>query len=109
MSAASAADTFAASRFARMAFRRAICCSRTLTLSTSRMSTGSSRSSRYLLTPTITSVPLSMRACFPAADASILSFAQPDATARVMPPIASTSSMIAQALSAICCVSDSIR
>ena len=56
----------------------------------------------------MTSLPESMRACFSAALASILSLAQPESTARVMPPMASTSSMMAQALSAISCVSDSI-
>ena len=69
---------------------------------------GLRRPSRNLLTPTITSWPLSMRACFSAAAASILSFAQPDSTARVMPPIASTSSRIAHAASAMSCVSRSI-
>ena len=57
--------------------RRAIWPSRTFTLSISRMSTLSSLASLYLLTPTITSLPLSMRACFSAAAASILSLAQP--------------------------------
>ena len=56
----------------------------------------------------MTSLPESMRACFSAALASIFSLAQPESTARVMPPIASTSSMIAQAASAISCVSVSI-
>ena len=65
--------------------------------------------SRYLLTPTMTSSPRSMRACFSAAHSSIRSFAQPLSTALVMPPIASTSSMIAHALSAMSCVSFSIR
>ena len=37
----------------------------------------SSVSSRYLLTPTMTSLPASMRACFSAALASMLSLAQP--------------------------------
>jgi hypothetical protein len=83
--------------------------SRTLTLSTSRISTGSSLASLYLLTPTMTSLPLSMRACFSAALASILSLAQPLSTAWVMPPMASTSSMMAQALSAMSWVSFSIR
>ena len=69
----------------------------------------SSFASLNLLTPTMTSFPESMRACFSAALASIFSFAQPLSTARVMPPIASTSSMIDQALSAISCVSFSIR
>ena len=36
----------------------------------------------------MTSLPESMRACFSAAAASILSFAQPESTAFVMPPIA---------------------
>ena len=48
------------------------CCSRTRWLSTSRMSTGSSFASLYLLTPTITSAPESTRACFCAALSSVL-------------------------------------
>ncbi len=56
----------------------------------------------------MTSRPLSMRACFSAALASIFSLAQPESTALVMPPSACTSSMMAQALSAICWVSVSI-
>ena len=56
----------------------------------------------------MTSRPESMRACFSAALASIFSLAQPESTARVMPPIASTSSMMAQAASAMSCVSFSI-
>ena len=67
------------------------------------------RPSRYLLTPTMTSSPRSMRACFSAAHCSMRSLAQPVSTALVMPPIASTSSMIAHALSAMSCVSFSIR
>jgi hypothetical protein len=74
----------------------------------SRISIGSSLAGRYLLTPTITSLPLSMRACFSAALASIFSLAQPDSTACVMPPMPSTSSMMAHAASAISCVSFSI-
>ena len=68
----------------------------------------SSCSGFHLFTPTITSCAASMRACFSAADASILSLAQPDSTARVMPPIASTSSRIDHALSAMSCVSRSM-
>ena len=75
----------------------------------SRISTGSSFSSLKRLTPTMTSLPESMRACFSAALASMRSLAQPEPTARVMPPWASTSSMMDQALSAISCVSFSIR
>ena len=74
----------------------------------SSVSIASSTPSRYLLTPTMTSLPASMRACFSAALASMRSLAQPLCTASVMPPIASTSSMIAQALSAISAVSFSI-
>ena len=62
-----------------------------------------------MFTPTITSWPESIFACFSAAHSSILSLAQPDSTALVMPPIDSTSSMIAQALSAMSWVSFSIR
>ncbi len=68
----------------------------------------SSLASLYLLTPTMTSLPESMRACFSAAAASILSLAQPESTAAVMPPMASTSSMIFQAASAMSWVSFSI-
>ncbi len=108
VNACSAAATAALSRAALTWFRRAICDSRTDTLSISRISTLSSVASLYLLTPTITSLPESMRACFSAAAASIFSLAQPEATARVMPPMDSTSSISVQAASAICCVSDSI-
>ena len=108
VSAARHAFTFVASRVARIRARRATCCSRTLWLSTSRMSTGSSFASLYLLTPTITSAPESTHACFCAALASIFSLAQPLATALTMPPIASTSSMMACAFPAICWVSVSI-
>ena len=102
------ACTAALSRLARIAFRRATWLSRTAWLSMSSVSIAASSSSWYLLTPTITSWPESMRACFSAALASIFSLAQPLCTAWVMPPIASTSSMIVQAASAICCVSASI-
>jgi len=108
VSAASAASTVFRSRFAFTVARRLSCDSRTAVLSISRISTGGSFSSWYLLTPTMTSSPRSMRACFSAAHASILSFAQPDWTALVMPPIASISSMIAHALSAMSWVSFSI-
>ena len=74
----------------------------------SSVSISASSPSLYLLTPTITSWPESMRACFSAALASIFSLAQPLCTAFVMPPIDSISSMILQAASAISCVSDSI-
>ena len=66
----------------------------------SRISIGSSLSLRYLLTPTITSSPRSIIACRRAADSSIRSFGIPEATALVMPPIASTSSISFQASSA---------
>jgi hypothetical protein len=87
---------------------RLICASRTAVLSIWRIASGSSSASLYLLTPTITSSPRSMRACFSAAHASMRSFAQPDCTALVMPPIFSTSAMISQALAAMSCVSFSI-
>ncbi len=57
VSAASAAATACESRFAFTADSRAICASRTAELSISRISIGDSSSSRYLLTPTITSLP----------------------------------------------------
>jgi len=72
------------------------------------MSTLSCVASLYLFTPTITSLPLSMRACFSAALASIFNLAQPLSTALVMPPMASTSSMIFHAASAMSWVSFSI-
>ncbi len=50
-----------------------------------------------------------MRACFSAAHCSMRSFAQPLSTAFVIPPIASTSSMIDHAWSAMSCVSRSMR
>jgi hypothetical protein len=74
----------------------------------SRDSMASSFANLYLLTPTITSAPESMRACFCAALASILSLAQPLSTHLTMPPIASTSSMIFEAASAMSWVSFSI-
>jgi hypothetical protein len=74
-------------------------------LSTSRMSIASSLASRYRLTPTITSSPRSTAACRRAADSSIRSFGIPLATALVMPPMASTSSISAQAASARSAVS----
>jgi hypothetical protein len=82
--------------------------SRTLTLSTSRISTLSCAFELVLVDADDHVPPESMRACFSAALASIFSLAQPESTARVMPPIASTSSMMAQALSAMSCVSFSI-
>ena len=65
------------------------------------------RRARYLLTPTTTSSPRSMRAWRRAADSSMRSLGMPDSTALVMPPSASTSSMSAQALSARSSVSAS--
>ena len=91
-----------------MAFSRATWFSRTATLSIFSVSIASSVASLYLLTPTITSWRESMRACFSVALASIFSLAQPLSTAFTMPPIASTSSMIFHAASAMSCVSFSI-
>ena len=108
VSAASAFVTAVWSRLARSAFSRATWLSRTAWLSMSSVSIGASSSSLYLLTPTMTSSPESIRACFSAALASIFSLAHPLCTAFVMPPIASISSMIFQAASAICWVSASI-
>ena len=87
---------------ARTVSRRATCCSRTLVLSMSSTSTWSGSAERYLLTPTMTSSPRSTRACRRAAASSMRSFGMPESTALVMPPSASTSSMIAQARSARC-------
>ena len=73
----------------------------TIWLSTSRICRGSSFSSLYLLTPTIMSWPLSIRACFLAAASSIRNFGMPASMAFVMPPNSSTSSISAHALLAI--------
>jgi hypothetical protein len=56
----------------------------------------------------MTSLPESMRACLSAAQVSTCILAQPDSTALVMPPIASISWMMPQALSAMSWVSFSI-
>ena len=74
----------------------------------SRISIASSLASLYLFTPTMTSLPESMRACLSAAHSSTFIFAQPLSTAFVMPPIASISSIRLQALSAMSWVSFSI-
>ncbi len=65
----------------------------------SSTSTISTCSGTYLLTPTTTSSPRSMRACVRAADSSMRSLGMPDSTALVMPPSSSTSSMSDQAAS----------
>jgi hypothetical protein len=57
--------------------RRVICALRTALLSISRMSIGSSLSSLYLLTPTMTSSPLSTAACRRVAASSISRFGSP--------------------------------
>jgi len=96
------------SRAARTSRRRRIWLSRTAWSSMSREAIGCPSATRYLFTPTITSAPVSMRACFCAALASIRNFAQPLSTARVMPPWASTSPMIFHAAAAMSWVSFSI-
>ena len=60
VSAASAARARAGSRLPRTRSSRAIWAARTAALSTSRISTGSASSERYLLTPTMTSSPRSI-------------------------------------------------
>jgi len=85
--------TAALSRLAFVALIRAICSSRTV-LGTSRISMGASSFTRYLLTPTMTSLPWSMRAWRRAADSSMRSFGMPVSMARAIPPRASISSMI---------------
>ncbi len=65
----------------------------------SSTSTSSGFSTLYLLTPTTTSSPRSIRAWRPAADSSMRSLGMPDSTALVMPPSSSTSSMSAWAFS----------
>ena len=93
VSAFNARSQAAASRSRRTRSRRATWASRTAVLSMSSTSTSGSSSSWYLFTPTITSSPRSMRACFRAAASSIRSLGMPDSTAFVMPPRASTSSI----------------
>ena len=72
---------------------------RTATLSTSRISSFSSDDGLYLLTPTMTSSPISTRACLAAAAFSISSLGMPLSTALVMPPSSSTSPIIFHAWS----------
>ena len=100
--------TACGSRLALMAVRRLICESRTATLSTCRMSRSASSFNWYLLTPTITSSPRSIRACLRAADSSMRNFGRPSSMALAMPPFSSISSIKVQALSANCWVNDSI-
>ena len=88
--------------------RRASCPLNTAALSISRISTLSSLSEAYLLTPTITSSPLSIKACFLAAASSILSLGMPVSIACAMPPRSSTSSISDHARSAMELVRDSI-
>ncbi|MNT66312.1 hypothetical protein D3C72_2043700 [compost metagenome] len=97
---ASATSTAFGSRWRRVCSIRLICEVRTAVLSMSRMSIGSSFSSRNLLTPTITSSPLSTAAWRRVAASSIRRLGRPSSTALVMPPMASTSSIKAQAFSA---------
>ena len=84
---------------------RATCWRRTSVLSTSRISRGSSLSSRYLLTPTMISWPESMWACRRAAASSMRILGSPALMAAAMPPCSSTSWMWSQAL----CISSSVR
>ena len=87
-----------ASRVARIRSSRATCASRTPdVVDVADVDRVLLRSSRYLLTPTITSSPRSTAACRRAALSSMRSFGMPEATALVMPPSASTSSISAQA------------
>ncbi len=88
----------ASSRDDRTDSSRAICCSRTFVLSMSSTSTWSGFSGRYLFTPTIASSPRSTAAWRRAADSSMRSFGRPDATAFVIPPSPSTSSINVHAL-----------
>ena len=85
------------SRVARTRSSRAICWRRTSVLSIDSTSTCSGFVGWYLLTPTMTSSPRSTRAWRRAADSSMRSLGMPEATALVMPPSSSTSSMRAQA------------
>lgn len=80
-----------------------ICFCLTLVLSMRRTSKlDSSCLSLYLLTPTMTSAPESILAYRRAADSSMRSLGIPETMALVMPPISSTSLMIARASSASC-------
>src|SRR6266516_2959163 len=74
-----------------------------------RMSMGGSEASWNLLTPTITSSPRSMRAWRRAAVSSMRSLGMPASSAFVMPPIASTSSMMPSAFWASAWVRDSMK
>mmetsp|Transcript_20884 Transcript_20884/g.39199 ORF Transcript_20884/g.39199 Transcript_20884/m.39199 type:complete len:222 (+) Transcript_20884:845-1510(+) len=78
--------------------KRAIWLSRTFVLSMANTSTRSSFSNLYLLTPTITSLPESIRACLRAAASSIRNLGMPESTAFAMPPISSISAIISFAL-----------
>ena len=100
----------AVSRDALTDLRRSICASRTFSLSIERTSKSSSTPSGrlYLLTPTITSSPRSIRACLFVADSSIRSFGSPASIALAMPPSFSTSAINSRARSVSSLVSDSI-
>mmetsp|Transcript_7849 Transcript_7849/g.24632 ORF Transcript_7849/g.24632 Transcript_7849/m.24632 type:complete len:327 (+) Transcript_7849:1-981(+) len=108
LSDSSTCRTRALSRFARRRLSASVCSRSTVVLSMSSTSTCVPSSTTYLLMPTTTSAPLSMRACLRAAASSMRSLGMPLAMALAMPPMPSTSLMISSALSASCLVIDSI-
>mmetsp|Transcript_8330 Transcript_8330/g.15727 ORF Transcript_8330/g.15727 Transcript_8330/m.15727 type:complete len:231 (-) Transcript_8330:631-1323(-) len=96
--AASSSLTSSSLRVCFKLSNRAIWDSRTFVLSIARTSTRSSFSNLYLLTPTMTSLPESIRACLRAAASSMRNFGMPESTALAIPPSSSTSAMISFAL-----------
>ena len=104
------ASARAESRDTLIDLRRSICASRTFSLSIERTSNSSSDPSGrvYLLTPTMTSSPRSIRACLLVADSSMRSFGRPASIALAIPPSFSTSAINSRARSASSLVSDSI-
>mmetsp|Transcript_23350 Transcript_23350/g.40186 ORF Transcript_23350/g.40186 Transcript_23350/m.40186 type:complete len:217 (-) Transcript_23350:847-1497(-) len=99
VSASRACWTLAGSRVLRMETRRSTCFLRTSVLSITRVWIGSSFFGLYLLTPTITSLAESMRACLRAALSSMRILGIPDAMALAIPPNSSTSCTTFTALS----------
>ena len=106
VTAVSACLTALASRLAFSDLSLVICSSRTLA-GTSRISKLTSSSIWYLLTPTITSLPWSIRACRRAAASSILILGMPVSMALAIPPNSSTSSIILPAWRIMPSVKDS--
>ena len=88
------------SRSARSRSSLATWSARTWALSTRNTSSGGSESGRYMLTPTTTWRPESMRPCVRAAASSMRSFGIPASMALRIPPVSSTSAMCCRARSA---------